>query len=166
MPRGPPKAGKGIIAPDIYQIYINVKLNHKRRCKLVVIPRHVKPVFQSNNSDALGRKRYTVVHTEVSEQLKENGLSCGNDEARQLTPEPERQLADSFAFISASTDDMLMVMAVCVEEDPDKMGMTIRLASNTGDLSRITEDFNGIANTVEKAALKGMTGLAQDKGFY
>jgi len=101
---------------------------------------------------------YTL--TEVPEQPKENVLSCGNDEARQLTPERERQLADSFAFISASTDDMLRVMAVCVEEDPDKMGMTIRLASNTGDISRITEGFNGIANTLGKAALRGMTRLA------
>ncbi len=60
---------------------------------------------------------------------------------------------------------MLRVMAICVEEDPDKMGMTIRLASNTGDLSRITEGFNGIANALERAALRGMAGLAQDKGF-
>lgn len=59
---------------------------------------------------------------------------------------------------------MLRVMAVSVEEDFDKRGMTIRLASNTGDLSRITEDFNGIANTLEKAALRGMTGPAQDTG--
>ena len=103
--------------------------------------------------------------TEVPEQPKEHKLSCGNDEARQLSSERERQLADSFAFISASTDDMLRVMAVCVEEDPDKMGMTIRLASNTGDLSRITEGFNGIANALERAALRGMAGLAQDKGF-
>lgn len=101
---------------------------------------------------------------EVPESPKENKLSCENDEAQQLTPEREKQLADSFAFISASTDDMLRVMAVSIEEDFDKRGMTIRLASNTGDLSRITEDFNGIANTLEKAALRGMTGLAQETG--
>ena len=101
---------------------------------------------------------------EVPESPKENKLSCENDEAQQLAPEREKQLADSFAFISALTDDMLRVMAVSIEEDFDKRGMTIRLASNTGDLSRITEDFNGIANTLEKAALRGMTGLAQDTG--
>jgi hypothetical protein len=45
------------------------------------------------------------------------------------------------------------------------MGMTTRPASNTGDLSRITEGLNGTANALERAALRGMTGLAQEKGF-
>ena len=58
-------------------------------------------------------------------------------------------------------DDMFRVMAVCIEEDPNQGGMTIRLASNTGDLSRITEGFKGIARTLQKAALKGMTVLVQ-----
>ena len=102
--------------------------------------------------------------TEVPEQPKENKLDCINDKAKQLTVERERQLADSFAFISASTDDMLRVMAVCIEEDPDQGGMTIRLASNTGDLSGITEGFKGIACTLQKAALKGMTVLVQRIG--
>lgn len=102
--------------------------------------------------------------TEVPEQPKENKLDCGNDEAKQLTTEREKQLADSFAFISASTDDMLRVMAVCIEEDPDQGGMTIRLASNTGDLSRTIEGFKGIARTLQKAALKGMTVLVQRIG--
>lgn len=43
--RGATEGREGKNRPDIYQTYINVKLNHKRRCKLVVIPRHVKPVF-------------------------------------------------------------------------------------------------------------------------
>lgn len=55
-------------------------------------------------------------------------------------------------------------MAVCIEEDHDQGGMTNRLASNTGDLSCITEGFKGIARTLQKVALKGMTVLIQQIG--
>lgn len=92
---------------------------------------------------------------ETPDQPKENQIRGGCDEGRQLTPDRERQLVDSFAFISASTDNMLRVMAVCIEEDPDKTGMTIRLASNTGDLSHVAQGFNGIARTLEQASLRG-----------
>ena len=93
---------------------------------------------------------------EVPELPKENALKCKTDETRQLIPERERQLVDNFAFISASTDDMLRVIAVCVEESSDQQGMTIRLASNTGDLTPVVEGFQVIARTLEKAALRGM----------
>ena len=93
---------------------------------------------------------------EVPEVPQENVLNCETDETRQLTPEQERQLVDNLAFISAATDNMLRVMAVCIEESADQQGMTIRLASNTGDLTPIVEGFQVIARTIEKAALRGM----------
>ncbi len=93
---------------------------------------------------------------EFPEVPKENALNCETDETRQLTPERERQLVDNFAFISASTDDILRVMAVCVEESSDQQGMTIRLASNTGDLTPIVQGFQVMARTLEKAALRGV----------
>lgn len=102
--------------------------------------------------------------TETPERPKDNilsnNLSGCHDKARQLTLERERQLAESFAFISASTDDMLRVMAVGIEEDPDQNGMTVCLASNTGDLSSMTQSFEGLAKTLEKAALRGKTIVA------
>ncbi|KAL8912810.1 MAG: hypothetical protein Q9171_002268 [Xanthocarpia ochracea] len=91
---------------------------------------------------------------ETPDQPKENELHGGYDQDRQLPLDRERQLVDSFAFISASTDDMLRVMAVSIEEDPDKIGMTIRLASNTGDLSLVMQGFNSIARTLEEASLR------------
>ena len=92
---------------------------------------------------------------EIPNHPKENEIGGGYDEGRQLSQDRERQLVDNFAFISASSDDMLRVMAVCIEEDPDKAGMTIRLASNTGDLSYVTQGFNDIAQTLEQASLRG-----------
>ncbi|KAL8800871.1 MAG: hypothetical protein Q9200_007111 [Gallowayella weberi] len=49
---------------------------------------------------------------------------------------------------------MNRVMAVCIEEDPGGDGMTIRLASNSGDLAFVTKGFNNIARTLEHASLK------------
>ena len=93
---------------------------------------------------------------ETPGQPKEKAI-CGDcGEKRQLPLERERQLVDSFAFISASTDNMRRVTAVAIEEDHDKTGMTIRLASNTGDLSRVMQGFDGIARTLEQASLRGM----------
>lgn len=45
---------------------------------------------------------------------------------------------------------MLRVMAVSVEEDADGSGITIRLASNTGDLSSMKEALDGIAKKLER----------------
>ena len=95
----------------------------------------------------------------VSDHSKENQIRGGHDEGRQLSLDRETQLAESFAFLSATTDDKRRVMAVCIEEDADKIGMTIRLASNTGDLSRVTQGFNSIARTLEQAALRSRARL-------
>lgn len=72
----------------------------------------------------------------------------------QLPLEREVQLADSFAFIAAATADAFNVPAVCVEEDDDRMGMTVRLASNSGDLLLIADGLKDIATILEQASLK------------
>ena len=89
---------------------------------------------------------------------KENKIRAGHDGGRQLSWDRERQLADSFAFISALTDDR--VMAACIEENPDGKGMIVRIASNTGDLSDVTQGFNGIARTLEQASLRRKVRIA------
>ena len=91
---------------------------------------------------------------EVPDLPKENVLRESSDKRRQLSLEREKQLVDYFAFISATTNDPLRIMAVCIEEDSDEKGMTIRLASNTGDLSSVIQGFREIARTLEKASSK------------
>ena len=127
----------------------------------------IKPIetIKSHN-DSIKRRlveNVTMLWTlnDLPEQPKDNTVGRESDETRQLPPERERQLAENFAFISASTDNMRRVMAVCVEENLDKKGITIRVASNTGDLSRIKEKLDGIAKTLETAALRGVTGNAE-----
>ena len=74
---------------------------------------------------------------------------------RQLSIERERDLVDNLAFLSAWSDDPRKVMAVCVEENPDREGLTIRLASNAGKLDTVKEGFTRIAMILERAAAKG-----------
>lgn len=124
----------------------------------------IKPI--KSNSISIKRRlveNVTMLWTlnDLPEQPKDNTVRRESVENRQLAPERERQLAENFSFISAATDNMRRVMAVCVEEDSDKKGITIRLASNTGDLSTIKEQLDGIAKTLETAALRGVTGNAE-----
>ncbi|MCJ1387130.1 hypothetical protein MMC17_010259 [Xylographa soralifera] len=87
----------------------------------------------------------------VPGEVKECDLPAEN-QSRQLSIAREKQLGDDFAFLSATTDNMSRVMAVGIEEDDGGTGMTIRLASNTGDLSRIREEFRKIGDILQEAA--------------
>ena len=93
---------------------------------------------------------------EIAEHPQKNILGCKIDRTRQLRLNRERQLAENLALISASTDDILRVMVVCIEEGFGGQGMTIRLASNTGELSSIKESLYGNTATLERSALRGV----------
>ncbi|KAF6227104.1 hypothetical protein HO133_008545 [Letharia lupina] len=84
--------------------------------------------------------------------LKEAGSA-----SRQLTIERERDLVDSLAFLSASSDDPRKVMAVCMEENQDTESLTIRMATNAGDLEPVKEGFLRMATILERAAAKDNT---------
>ena len=72
-----------------------------------------------------------------------------------LERDRENKIVSNLAFLSATTDNYLKVMAVCVEEDPGGYGVTIRLASNTGDLAAVIRGFRGLAKNLEQAASRG-----------
>ena len=93
---------------------------------------------------------------EIQGNPKENILPSNDDPARQLTFEREKEIVDNLAFLSATTDDSLRVMAVSAEEDSKQGELTIRIASNTGDLSMVEHGFKCIARILEQAALRGM----------
>jgi hypothetical protein len=46
-------------------------------------------------------------------------------------------------------------MAVCVEEDDSGEAVTIRIASNTGNLSELVKGFSRLAKVLEQAARRG-----------
>lgn len=74
---------------------------------------------------------------------------------RQLTVERERDLVDTLAFFSASSDDPEKVIAVCVEEQKDGQSMTIKIAANSGDMEPRKEALERIVSMLEHVASEG-----------
>ncbi|KAI9771731.1 MAG: hypothetical protein M1839_002741 [Geoglossum umbratile] len=75
-----------------------------------------------------------------------------NQGERSMTVEKERDLAAYLAFLSALTQDPYKVTALCVEENSDASCMTIRLAANSGDLSKVKEGLESIAEVLMQVA--------------
>ncbi len=93
--------------------------------------------------------------SQVPEKPKENHLCSDIDTTRCLTIERENEIVGNLAFLSATMDDILKVMAVCVEEDDSGEAVIICVASNTGDLSEVVKGFMRLARILEKAARRG-----------
>ncbi|PSS18458.1 hypothetical protein M430DRAFT_120981 [Amorphotheca resinae ATCC 22711] len=89
---------------------------------------------------------------EVPELPQENDVVSGIDTTRRLSISRENEIASNLAFLSATSDDSLKVMAVCIEEHRNRDQTTIRIASNTGDLSAVTSGFVTLGNILEQAA--------------
>jgi hypothetical protein len=92
---------------------------------------------------------------ELPEIPRENLVNPEIDSTRQLSVVREREIACNLAFLSATSNDSLNVMAICVEEHCNGRGITIRVASNTGDLSAVTVGFIRLARALEHAASRG-----------
>ena len=74
----------------------------------------------------------------------------------QLPFKREKQIVENLAFLSATTNDLGRVMAVCLEEACDRGSCTIRLASNTGDVDEVVLGFKLMAKILEQAASRGL----------
>jgi hypothetical protein len=95
---------------------------------------------------------------EVVEKPHENSLGISMsrvDETRHLSLQREIEIASNLAFLSATTNNNKKVMAVCVEETRNGEGIIFRVASNTGDLSRVEEGLKALGRTLEKSARRG-----------
>ena len=87
----------------------------------------------------------------VPERPRDNVYTGERSKSRRLTPEREQQLASSFAYLSANAKDVHKVRAASVEENPKEGGITIRVATNSGDLSNIKEGLEKIVSAVNAA---------------
>ncbi|KFY08763.1 hypothetical protein V492_05932 [Pseudogymnoascus sp. VKM F-4246] len=92
---------------------------------------------------------------EVPEAPTENPVNVKIGHTRCLSFAREKEIARNLAFLSATSDDSRKVMAVCVEEHTDGEGITIRIASNSGDLSAVRAGFIKVAGILEQAARRG-----------
>jgi hypothetical protein len=91
----------------------------------------------------------------VPEQPQEHVPRPTNSSTHRLTAERENEIVGNLAFLSAISDNRLEIMAVCVEEDPAGEKVTIRFASNAGNLAAVTGGFEELARILEKAASRG-----------
>ena len=73
---------------------------------------------------------------------------------RILDLQREKELAESFAFLAATTDDPKKVVAACVEEGEKNECLTVRLAINNGGLDHVTAGFDRMAKIFERVAGK------------
>jgi len=71
------------------------------------------------------------------------------DQKRYLSISREKEITSNLAFLSATSDKSLKVMAVYVKEHCNGEGITIRIASNTGDLSAVIREFISLAKILE-----------------
>ncbi|KAK1048869.1 hypothetical protein LTR74_017427 [Friedmanniomyces endolithicus] len=70
--------------------------------------------------------------------------------------EREKQLADDLAFLVCVWDDPTEVRAVCIEEDQNGSGITIRIATNTGDPSHTVLELQVITDVMVQATRRPM----------
>lgn len=61
--------------------------------------------------------------------------------ARVFGLQREKQLAEFFAFLTATTDDPKKIVAACVEESENGMCLIIRLAVKNGNLDDVKVGF-------------------------
>lgn len=76
---------------------------------------------------------------------------------RQLTFDREKSVVEILAFLSGTSDDPAKVMAVCVEENLAGDGLTVRLASNSGNCGDIVLGFERIAKILEQSSRRGQS---------
>ena len=89
---------------------------------------------------------------ELPELPTENHPNLQIDPTRHLSTDREREISSNLAFLSAISDDNMKVMAVCVEEHPSGRELTIRISSNSGNLSEVERGFVNISRLLEQAA--------------
>jgi len=95
----------------------------------------------------------------IPESPQENALRPSFESAHRLSISREQEIACNLSFIAAISNNPLRVMAVCVEEHSGGEQITIRLASNTGELIEITNGFRVIAAVLMEAARRGKCSL-------
>lgn len=104
--------------------------------------------------------------SEVPQVPEENCLINERPSQHCLSVSREQEIASNLAFLSATTDDSLRVIAVCVEERLEGKGSTIRIASNTGDLAALTSGMRRLANVLERAARRENDRAEDQRAFF
>lgn len=84
--------------------------------------------------------------------ISERSAQTDNLTKRVLSLQREKQLAESFAFLAATTNDPKKIVAACVEESKKGRCLIIRLAVNNGNLDNVKAGFERMARALERIA--------------
>ncbi len=87
--------------------------------------------------------------------ISERSAQTDNLTKRVLSLQREKQLAESFAFVAATTNDPKKIVAACVEESKKGRCLIIRLAVNNGNLDNVKAGFERMARALERIARAG-----------
>ena len=71
---------------------------------------------------------------------------------RVLSLKREKELVKLLTFLASAKKDPRKVMALCIEENPSRLGMTIKMAVNHGDMAEIKSSFDTMTRILERAA--------------
>ena len=88
-------------------------------------------------------------------KLSESNVREDESTERTLDLQREKELAESFAFLAATTNDPKKVVAACVVEGEEKGCLTVRLAMNKGNLDHLISGFERMAKIFERVARTG-----------
>ncbi len=73
---------------------------------------------------------------------------------RMLSFSDEERLTGAFCFLASTTKDPRKISALCLEESVNSASLTIRIAANWGDLSRVTDGLRKLI-AIMKTAKQG-----------
>lgn len=74
---------------------------------------------------------------------------------RSISIQHEKELAESFAFLAATTNDPKKVVAACVEEGEKNRCLIVRLAINNGSLNHVIVGFERMAKIFKRVVQAG-----------
>lgn len=78
-----------------------------------------------------------------------------------LSIQQEQKVAEAFAILLANTDDPKTVGAICLEEQPDRDGLLVRTAVNSGLQKERTANFAKIADALQQCTAGSFLNLYQ-----
>jgi len=67
----------------------------------------------------------------------------------------EKEIASNLAFLLATSDKSLKVIAICVKEYYNRKGIIIQIVLNTGNLLAIMQEFVTLAKILKQATRRG-----------
>lgn len=111
----------------------------------------------ASKADEAARYGLLQVLNETPIEPQDGSLPSEANDGRTLSVKREKQLADDFAYISATVSDNERITAVCIEEHRSGLGMNLCISSNTDFPAGLEEGFRSLATLLQRATKRSTT---------